>query len=449
MAPRIAIVGAGISGLSAGYQLKRAGLKPVIFERASVAGGRMSSERVEGFTIDKGAYTFPEFYRHLRGLLHDVGMEHSLVETPSTSSTFAGGKEYPIKISSPRDFLGYKLLSLRNKKDMLKLFLYARSVANALHVDRPTAKTFELETESVADYLLQDYDEEILEKIAYPIFCELFLGTPEGNSKLAFLSTLRTLTWFKIYALKEGMGSLPERLAKDLEVRLNTPVLKIIPLSDEGPYEVHMGGTSPGSLRVDAVIMAMPLPLVPGIVEGLPKELEDYCTHVLYTPSIVVALATEHRLQKTSLINNLLRTEHHVLGTLTFDHHKSPTRVPQGKGLVTALLTEQASRTLWHESQEEIRDEVLREMDTLYPHFSNKLIFSRIYRWEYGGLQLPPGQLWKREAVRKCLEDGIHHLYFAGESFPISSIEASFKTAIRAAKQIIKKMGPRDSVVHG
>ncbi|NIV98878.1 hypothetical protein GWN26_06890, partial [Candidatus Saccharibacteria bacterium] len=84
-------------------------------------------------------------------------------------ATFYDGKQYPIKIGSPSDFLTYKLLSIKNKKDMLKLFLYARSLGKALNLDRPTQKTFELENETVTDFLCNHYDEQILERIAYPI----------------------------------------------------------------------------------------------------------------------------------------------------------------------------------------------------------------------------------------------------------------------------------------
>ena len=64
MDEKIAILGAGISGLGAGYQLMKAGFEPVIFEKESFIGGRMSSDRVDGFTIDKGANTFPEFHKN-------------------------------------------------------------------------------------------------------------------------------------------------------------------------------------------------------------------------------------------------------------------------------------------------------------------------------------------------------------------------------------------------
>jgi oxygen-dependent protoporphyrinogen oxidase len=284
------------------------------------------------------------------------------------------------------------------------------------------------------------YNEQILERIAYPIFCEIFLGTPETNSKIALCVLLKNLMKFKIFALADGMGSLPGHLSKDLDIRLNSPVTKIIPLGEKGPCEVEVGGVSPMSLEFDAVIMAIPLPRVPELVEKLPDELTQYFDTIVYAPSIVVALALEDQAQNTSMINNLLRSEFDILGTVVFDHHKSPRRVPSGKAMATAILREQASRKLFDQSDEKITDQVLNEMDNLFAKFSSKLMFFRIYRWEYGALQLPPGQLTKRKSVHHILDEGVNHIYFAGESFPISSLEASFNSGLNAANQIIMKM---------
>jgi oxygen-dependent protoporphyrinogen oxidase len=437
MNPRIAIVGAGISGLSAGYRLAQAGFKPVLFERSSFVGGRMSSETVDGFIIDKAAYTIPEFYRNLKGFLGQVGMDKSLVQTSSTASTFYDGKNYPIKNGSPSDFLKYRLLSIKTKKDMLKLFLYARSLGRALNLDQPTQKTFELENESVTDYLRSHYNEQILEQIAYPIFCEIFLGSPESNSKVSFLALLRNLSKFKIFAFDKGMGALPERLKSDLAIQLNSPVLKITAIGAKGPYEIEIGGTNSRSLEFDAVILAIPLPLVPRLAERLPVKLIEYFHSIVYTPSVVVATATECEIKDVSMINNLLRADFDLLGNVVFDQHKGPQRVPPGKTLVTCILQEKASRLLLHETDQKIANLVLKEMDAIFPRFSNKRIFQKVYRWEHGALQLPPGQLAKRHAVRGFFEDGWQNIYFAGESFPISSLEASFNSGIKAANQII------------
>ncbi len=442
MTAKIAIIGAGISGLAAGRRLTKAGLNPVIFEKEPSVGGRMSSESVDGFIIDKAAYTFPEFHKNLTACLGESGMADYLVETPGTSSTFVGDKEYRIKIGSPTDFLKYKLLSLKNKKDMVKLFLYALSLGKALDLAEPSERTFELEKESAAEYLLNKYGEEILEYVAYPIFCEIFLGTPETNSKAAFLATLKNLTRFKIFSIRDGMGMLPERLMKDLDVRLNTPVLKIGPETDKGPYQVHVGGDNPGKDVFDAIIFAIPSPIVPGILDELSPDLKGHFQEVSYAPSIVTALAVDRLFAETAMINNLARKDFKTVGTLVFDHHKGPNRVPQGKGLITAILNEHASRALFEASEDTIITEALKDVDSLFPRVSDKLLFARVYRWEHGAVQLPPGSLLKQHSARKALHDRFDNLYFAGDGLHKASLEVSFNTGTGAANQIIDADSP-------
>jgi oxygen-dependent protoporphyrinogen oxidase len=441
MSIRVAVIGAGISGLAAGLQLKNVGLNPVIFESEPSVGGRMGSENVDGFIIEKAAYTFPEFHLNITKCLTELGLADTLVKTPGTSSTYIGEKEYRIKIGSPTDFLRYKLLSLKNKKDMIKLFLYAQSQAGALNLAEPSEKTYGLETESASEYLLAHYDDEILEYIAYPIFCEIFLGTPEGNSKAAFLATLKNLMRFKIFSFEEGMGTLPERLAKDLDVRLNTPVQTVSPVTDSGPYRLDYGGINPGSDHFDSVIFSVPSPLVPQILADIPDGMSDHFRDVVYSPSIVVALALEEQLPDTSMINNLGRDQFKVVGTLVFDHHKGPNRMPDGKGLATAILCEQASRNLLDSSDDEIVQSTMRDVNALHPRLSDTLLFSRVYRWEHGAVQLPPGALFKQDTAKKAIENHFDRIYFAGDGLHKSSLEVSFNTGIRAANHIIEKAG--------
>jgi len=185
---------------------------------------------------------------------------------------------------------------------------------------------------------------------------------------------------------------------------------------------------------------------VPKILE-LPEELKQYFSDVVYSPSIVTALAVEGEISPTSMINNLLRTDCGVLGTVVFDRHKNRMRVPQGKELVTAILCEKASRALFHETDDRITTEVLKEMDTLFHGFSNRLIFSRIYRWESGAIQLKPGSLLRQHPIRKTIENGFNNLYFAGDGLYKSSLEVSFNTGIRAANQIITEMREKYPII--
>ena len=441
MDTNVVIIGAGIAGLAAGYQLKKNACDSIILEALSFVGGRMSSEECQGFIIDKAAYTFPDAHRNLRSFIQALGFRDHLVPTSGTTSTFSGGREYQIKIGSPMDFLKYKLLTGRNKRDMIKLFLYAQSLGKALDIGQPTSKSFDLERQSAAEYLLESFDEEILEKIAYPIFSEVFLGVPEKNSKLAFLATIKNLTTFKISAFTEGMGVVPEQLMRELDVRLNSPVVKIAPASREGLYEIHVGGENPRSYLAEGVIVTVPLPLVRTIVDGLPEDLVEGFRSVRYAPSIVTALAVDREYPATSMINNLLRKDDRVVATVIFDHHKSPQRIPKGKSLITAILCEPASRKLFAEPDGKITEAALEDVGKLYPGFADRLIFSKVYRWPYGAVQLMPASVRQQHELRKMLAEHRGNLLFAGDGLYKSSLEISFNTGVEAANRIMARLG--------
>ncbi len=436
---RIAIIGAGLAGLGAGYRLKKAGLEPVIFERESYAGGRASSEEIDGFIIDKGAYTIPEYHRHFLDLTKELGLSDHLVQTPATSSTFAKGIEHKMKIGSPKDFLKYKLINLRDKKDLVKIFLYGQALRRSLDLNSPNQKTFELERETASDYLLENYSPELLEHIAYPIFADLFLGLPEQNSKAAFLATLRNLTRYKIYSLAQGMGMLAEALTERLDVRLDTPVIEIRRGHGQGPYQVEIGGEGSASLEFDGIIFAVPLPLVPEFFHDFPESLKESLSNVKFTPSISVAMGLMRPYTDFSMMNNVVRSEFKTLATLVFDYHKGGRRIPPGKGLASAILTVDASRRFMGESDSAVTEAVLGEIDSLKPGFSEDLLFSRVHRWNHGGVQLPPGTLKAQVSLRRELASRFQNIAFAGDGLYRASMEVSLKTGYRAADRILKR----------
>ena len=52
---RVAIIGAGMSGLACARRLVDAGLSPVVFDKGQGIGGRMATHRVDGLQFDHGA----------------------------------------------------------------------------------------------------------------------------------------------------------------------------------------------------------------------------------------------------------------------------------------------------------------------------------------------------------------------------------------------------------
>ncbi|MFD9909739.1 NAD(P)/FAD-dependent oxidoreductase [Streptomyces sp. NPDC059063] len=88
----VVIVGAGVSGLSAAHQLTRAGVATVVLEAAPCVGGRMSTEKVDGFRLDRIGQLLTTSYPELR---HTPGLD-ALVLRPFAPGLLvhSGGRQY-------------------------------------------------------------------------------------------------------------------------------------------------------------------------------------------------------------------------------------------------------------------------------------------------------------------------------------------------------------------
>ena len=101
-APRIAIVGAGISGLNAAYKLKQAGLTATIFEGASRTGGRMFTAKdllADGLTTELGGEFIDSNHVEVLNLMTEFGLERLDTRAPEAGSLkaetyFINGRHY-------------------------------------------------------------------------------------------------------------------------------------------------------------------------------------------------------------------------------------------------------------------------------------------------------------------------------------------------------------------
>ena len=101
-APRIAIVGAGVSGLNAAYKLKQAGLTATIFEGASRTGGRMFTAKdllADGLTTELGGEFIDSNHVEVLNLMTEFGLERLDTRAPEAVSLkaetyFINGRHY-------------------------------------------------------------------------------------------------------------------------------------------------------------------------------------------------------------------------------------------------------------------------------------------------------------------------------------------------------------------
>ena len=73
-AQRVVIVGGGFAGLSAAYALMKRGITPLLLEAEERVGGRGRGEKVDGFSLDMGAFVFTSTYDTAFRLCEELGL---------------------------------------------------------------------------------------------------------------------------------------------------------------------------------------------------------------------------------------------------------------------------------------------------------------------------------------------------------------------------------------
>lgn len=294
------IVGAGIAGLAAALHLERAGREVLVLEAGDQVGGRMRTDRVDGFTIDRGFQVINPYYPELRrlGLLEDLDL-HPLragIRVALGSRTYGLGdplREPDLALSSALAPVGSPLAKAR-------LALYA------LHCLRsPAEDLIEQDDTDVESALSQaGVSGTLYRAVLKPFLTGVFLDSPAKVSRRYGDLVLRSFLRGTPSLPRSGAQALPQSLARRLgpdRIRLNTPVSAI----GEGWVD---GGA--GRIEAGAVILACDPRASAGLL-GTPLPTMRSCTtyyHAMHVPPITSPFIVVDGRDRGPIINSVVLT---------------------------------------------------------------------------------------------------------------------------------------------
>jgi len=103
----VAVIGAGITGLAAAWELERAGVPPLVFESERRAGGVIVTERRDGFVVEGGPDGFLGSEPELPDLARELGIGGRVVDQVARgSSVWTGGRLEPLGEGEAAALLG-------------------------------------------------------------------------------------------------------------------------------------------------------------------------------------------------------------------------------------------------------------------------------------------------------------------------------------------------------
>src|ERR1044071_9814793 len=83
------IIGAGISGLTCAYKLKKAGASVLVLEEEAIAGGKITTDRINGYLLESGPNSLRIANKETARLLQELALEDRLIEaSPNAKKRF-------------------------------------------------------------------------------------------------------------------------------------------------------------------------------------------------------------------------------------------------------------------------------------------------------------------------------------------------------------------------
>ncbi|KAH9743599.1 protoporphyrinogen oxidase 2 [Citrus sinensis] len=171
-AKRVAVVGAGVSGLAAAYKLKSNGVNVMVFEADERAGGKLRSISKDGLIWDEGANTMTESEMEVKGLLDDLGIREKQQFPISQYKRYVVRNGVPFLIpTNPIALITSNFLSAQSKI-ILEPFLWKKS--DSAKVSAEDAK------ESVGGFFQRHFGREVVDFLIDPFVAGTSAADPES-----------------------------------------------------------------------------------------------------------------------------------------------------------------------------------------------------------------------------------------------------------------------------
>jgi protoporphyrinogen/coproporphyrinogen III oxidase len=466
---RIAIIGAGISGLSTAFALQQlaaeAGLEveTVVLEKKERLGGKMLSIREEGYLCEWGPNGFLDNKPMTLDLCRHLGISERLLRSNDNARKrfiYTEGQLHRLPENGP-SFLRSKLISWPGK---LRLAYEMVVPPRRDDID-----------ETLADFGRRRLGGEALDKLIAPMVSGIFAGDPETMSLKSCFPRIQELerehggllkAMIKLAGKKRaerkagkvvasaagpggvltsfygGIQELTDGTAQALHgiVRIGAKVTRIA--RKEGRFELRLADG--GSVEADLVVSAAPAHALTSMLDQLDRSLVEILSQIPYAPMNVVCFGYQREKIARDLdgFGYLIprKEKRNTLGTL-WDSSIFPNRAPEGQVLLRSMMGGATNAQAILLSDAEVKARVMADLKDIMG-IQAEPDFVRIFRHQQAIPQYTVGHAKRLRALNERL--GEHPgLFLTGNAFCGVGLNDCVHASNQTAERVISYLRQR------
>jgi oxygen-dependent protoporphyrinogen oxidase len=450
---RVAIVGGGISGLSAAYYLAKRGIQATLIEREARLGGVIATEREAGCVLEAGPDSYLAQKPWALDLIRELGLGGDVIGSNDhlrVTYVLKRGRLVPLPdglmLMIPTRILPLVRTRLVGFETKVRMGLeWFRRPQNGWQPDR-----------SVAEFVAAHYGWEAVDYLAEPLLAGVYGGNPNELSVASVLPRFVELE--KKYGsltkgvlherrkaaraaqgqplfqtLKGGLGQLVEALIAQTQPAPEVVHAAAEAIEGGGPWRVRAGGDW---IEADHVVLACQAYQAAALAGGVDAELAALLGAIPYSDSITMSLVYEragfrHPLNGFGFL--VPKGERQILVACTWVGTKFSHRVPADKVVLRCFAGGQDARALALSDKQLVtaaRAELLTVMGV-----SETPVFTQVARWPRSMAQYTVGHADRLARIEGRLA-GLAGLHLAGNAYRGIGIPDCVRMGKQAAEAI-------------
>lgn len=452
----VVVIGGGISGLSAAYDLTRAGVPCTLIEQQPRLGGVIDTRTASGCTLEGGPDSFLTAKPDALKLIKELGLENEVIGSNDHQRTTYIMKHDRL-VALPE---GVMMIVPTRVMPMVKspLLGWPTKMRMGLEYFRKPGSPKDGQDRSVADFVTEHFGQETLDYLAEPLLSGVYGGDPaqlsvasvlprfvqmekqSGSLVRAVLESRRknsTSPGPLFTTLKSGLGKIVDSLSKTLKVCHATA--RTIQKTESGFRILVTEKDGEHWLEANDVIVACPAWSAARLLVGVNGELAELLGQIDYSSSLTLSLIyrkSDFDGRQAGFGFLVPQKERRRLAACTFVGTKFNNRVPDDRIVLRCFFGGISDGAVLDERDESIVNMAREELRRILGLTATP-IDQVIARWSRSMAQFTVGHQ-KRVQTILGLTASIPGLHLAGNGYEGIGIPDCIRTGRAAAKNIIE-----------